>query len=295
MNTISRRTPNTFRSKDDVTTANLSDDLVFPPGGPRRRSRMRRVRPGERVRFSGDADSRLPSLRLRRRDAPGPPDLANWITYAGWLNTTGNPVSQFVTTWTVPPVPDDQSSQLLYLFNGMQTADGQIIVQPVLQWGDHGPDNDGVNRTGPFWTAASWLVGGPDGSASHSHHVPVNPGDILVGVIVLTNQSPNGFVYSCGFQGLADTQFSTDAMAELVWCVETLEAYELQGNQNPPYDLNNASEYPAGSVIFTDITITTNAPGPSGQWSKHDLVSQYGENISISTNSTSDGQIVVTL
>jgi hypothetical protein len=294
MNTISRNTPDALRSEGDVRLANLSDELVFPPGGPRRRSRMRHVRPGETVRLSAESGLRVARLRLRRSDAPGPPDQANWITYAGWLNTTGDPVSQFVSTWTVPPAPDDQSSQLLYLFNGMQTADGQIIVQLVLQWGDHGADNDGVNRTGPFWTAASWIVGGPDASATHSHHVPVNPGDILVGAITLTNQSPNGFVYSCEFQGLPDTQFSTDAMAELVWCVETLEVYELQGNQNPPYDLNDASEYPAGSVTFTDIGITTSAPGPSGQWTKHDLVSQYGENTSISTNSTSDGEIVIT-
>lgn len=294
MNTTSRHTPDASRSEGDVRIANLSGDLVFPPGGPRRRSRMRRVRPSETVRFSAEAGLRLPSLRLRRSDAPGPPDHANWIAYAGWLNTTGNPVSQFVSTWTVPPAPDDQASQLLYLFNGMQTADGQIIVQPVLQWGDHGADDDGVNRSGPFWTAASWIVGGPYGSAMHSHHVPVSPGDILVGAINLTDQSPNGFVYSCEFQGLPDTQFSTDAMAELVWCVETLEAYELQGNQRPPYDLNAASEYPTGSVTFTDIAITTSAPGPSGQWSKHLLVSQNGENISISTNSTSAGEIVIT-
>lgn len=199
-----------------------------------------------------------------------------------------------MSTWNVPPEPADRSSHLLYLFNGMQTADGQIIVQPVLQWGDHGADDDGVNRTGPFWTAASWIVGGPYGSATHSHHVPVNQGDTMVGAITLTNQSANGFVYSCEFQGLPDTQFSTDAIAELVWCVETLEAYELPDTQTRPYDLNKASEYPTGSVTFTDIAIATNAPGPSGQWSKHLLGSQNGENISIATDSTSSGEIVIT-
>jgi hypothetical protein len=255
---------------------------------------MHRVEPRETARFSAKVGLRPPSLRLRRSDAPGPPDDANWIAYAGWLNTTGDPVSQFVSTWTVPPAPADQSRQLIYLFNGMQTADGQIILQPVLQWGNHGTDKDGVNRTGPFWTAASWIVGGPYGTATHSQHVPVNDGDILVGAITLTNQSSDGFVYRCEFQGLPDTQFSTDTMAELVWCVETLEAYELPDNQNKPYDLNAAAEYPAGSVTFTDIAITTNAPGPSGQWSRHLLVSQQGEDISISTNSTSDGEIVIT-
>jgi hypothetical protein len=289
LNTVSRQTPATSRTEGNVQIADRSNDIVIPPGGPRRRSRMHRVHSGKKVRFAAES-----GLRLRRSDSPGPPDQSNWITYAGWLNVTGSPVTQFLSTWTVPPAPADQSSQLLYLFNGMQTADGQIIVQPVLQWGDHGADNDGVNRTGPFWTVASWIVGGPDGSATHTPHIQVSPGDNLVGAITLANQSPNGFVYNCGFQGLTDTQFSTDTIAELVWCVETLEAYELLGSQNPPYDLNDLSEYPTGSVTFTDIAITTNTSGPSGLWTKHDLVSQYGENTSIPTNSTSDGEIVIT-
>lgn len=292
MNTFSRRMPDTSRSEGDVTITDRSDDLVFPPGGPRRRSRMRRARPGERVRFPADeGELGLRSLRLKQRDAPGPPDLANWITYAEWQNTTGGPITQFVSTWTVPPAPANRSSQLIYLFNGMQTADGQIIVQPVLQWGDHGTGNDGVNRTGPFWTVASWLVGGP--SATHSRHVPVNAGDILVGAITLADQSENGFSYSCQFEGISETQLAVDPMAELVCCVETLEAYEPLAAQTVPYDLNDAQEYPAGSVTFSKISITTNGAGPPAQWSSDDLVSVHRETTSISTNSTAGGEIVI--
>lgn len=261
------------------------DDIVIPPGGPRHRSRMHRMKPGETARLSPALEA-----RFRRSDTPGPPDQANWITYAEWMNT-GSPITRFLSTWTVPPDPVNEASQLLYLFNGMQTRDGQIIVQPVLQWGDHGSDNDGVDRTGPFWTAACWMVGGTD--ANHSLHVRVDPGDILIGAITLVNETPAGFVYNCEFQGLLDTQFPTGAIPELAWCVETLEAYELQGNQNPPYDLNNSSEYPRGNVTFSDIAVATNGAGPTVRWTAHTLVSQYGEDTSIITNSTTSGEIVI--
>jgi hypothetical protein len=231
---------------------------------------------------------------LRQRDEPGPPDSANWITSAGWSNDTGNPITSFTTTWTVPPAPADAASQLIYLFNGIEPADGQTILQPVLQWGDSGADDDGQNRTGAFWTAASWLVGGVDNSATHTPHVRVNPGDVLIGAITLVSQSDAGFAYTCEFRGLAGTTLPTPPMGQLVWCVQTLEAYELQGNPTPPYELNAPSEYPASdAVTFGDIHIITNAPGPAGSWLKQDVVTNYGEHTEISANASSGGTVVI--
>jgi hypothetical protein len=113
-----------------------------------------------------------------------------------------------------------------------------------------------------------------------------------VGVITLTSQSAAGFVYTCEFEGLAGT-LTTPQVSELVWCVETLEAYELQGTHIPPYDLDSASEYPAGQVDFKAIGIVTNAPGPAGAWDAQSVVSQYGENTVIAANSTTGGEIVI--
>jgi hypothetical protein len=283
-----RFTPGGPRPAEKVHLIIPEAERAVPPGGPRHRSRVRRVESGARLEFRAAGGA-----RLRARDNPGPPDQANWITYAGWTNTTGNPITQFTTTWTVPPAPPTQASQLLYLFNGIEPADGQVILQPVLQWGDSGSDEDGQNRTGPFWTVASWMVGGPDGAATHTPHIRVNPGDVLVGVMTLTNQSPAGFVYTCEFQGLAGTTLTTPQISELVWCVETLEAYELQGNHVAPYDLDAASEYPATPVAFQAIGIVTNAPGPAGPWAAQNIVSQYGENTTIAADNTTNGSIVI--
>jgi hypothetical protein len=265
-----------------------ANDFVVVPGGRRHRSHVHRVQSGKQFGFRQRSAN-----RLRQRNTPGPPDAANWITSAGWSNNTGAPISSFVTTWSVPPEPETKASQLLYLFNGIEPADGQLILQPVLQWGDSGADDDGLNRSGPFWTAASWLVGGPDDSATHTPHVRVNPGDTLIGRITLVSQSAAGFVYTCQFDGLPGTTLTTPPIAELVWCVETLEAYELQGVHTAPYDLNAVSEYPSSSIAFTAINIVTNVAGPIGSWQAEDTVSNYGEYTSIANNASTNGEVDV--
>jgi hypothetical protein len=151
------------------------------------------------------------SIRKSRR--AGRPDQANWIT-AAWLDMAGASVKSFLTSWKVPAAPATQSSQLLYLFNGAEPADASTIVQPVLQWGDSGPDEDGKNRTGPFWTAASWIVPAPDGHTYHTPHVRVSPGDTLVGAVTLIKKSAGGCTYACEFRGLAGTNFSTPPIPE---------------------------------------------------------------------------------
>jgi hypothetical protein len=237
---------------------------------------------------------------LRRRRNPGPPDVANWITAADWTNTTGTPITRLTTTWVVPPPPPKPSSQLIYLFNGLEPADGSYILQPVLQWGDYGKDSDGQQRTGPFWTAASWLVGGPTNAAWHSPHVRVNPGDVLVGSISLVSQTAAGFFYTAEFVGLPDTLFANAGidrpLPELTWCCQTLEAYELEGNRHPPYDLDSGLEYPnADSVALRSISVTTaNAPGAGPYWRTWNYAPiKFGEKTTVTQDRLTGGEVVI--
>jgi len=271
--------------------AAVDGDWVIAPGGRRLRSHVHLVQPGQVLVLREPA----PGL-LRRRPHPGPPPVANWIVYAGWLNTTGKPVSSLLTTWTVPPPPTLVANQLIYLFNGIEPGDASTIVQPVLQWGDSGTDEDGVNRTGPFWTAASWIVPAPDGQTYHTPHVRVQPGDRLVGSVVLTNSGAEGFTYNCQFEGLAGTLLPTPPVPELLWCVETLEAYELVGQHQVPYDLDKASEYPGtASIAFQNIAIVTDAPGPAGAWVKENIVTAFGEHAEVTADSTTNGTVTIFL
>jgi hypothetical protein len=92
-----------------------SQDWIVTPGGRRPRSLVHVVEPGHAIRFE---DSRIHKVDLATNrhveigeftasahPAEAPAAAANWITYAFWNNDTGNPVTSFATTWTVPPAP----------------------------------------------------------------------------------------------------------------------------------------------------------------------------------------------
>jgi hypothetical protein len=264
----------------------MNDRIAFTPGGPRLRSEVRLVAPGETLVMTESVETTIRSSRQ-----VGRPDIANWIT-AAWSDMTGASVKAFSTRWKVPAEPQTRLSQLLYLFNGMEPKNASTIVQPVLQWGDSGPDCDNINRTGPFWTVASWIVPAPNGKTYHTPHVRVNPGDTLVGVISLIQKSPAGCIYSCEFEGLAETKLPTPIIPELTWCVTALEAYELSDGVDPPYDLDTASEYPAVKyTAFEAINVSIDGPSPNVLWTATDYQVRFGEHTRLPSNSSNDIKI----
>jgi hypothetical protein len=279
------------RSRKSVHVAQGPDasqsgsDFVIAPGGPRHRKSVRRVNSGQGFLF----DATAARSRLRGSASPGPPDEANWITWGYWADAAQNAVTYLASTWIVPPEPTAKASQLIYLFNGLEPASGPpLILQPVLQWGDSGIGQDGQ---GPFWSIASWLVGGPDDSATHTPHIRVSPGDSLTGVMKLVSRSAAGCTYSCEFLNRAGTTLMTPPIPDLIWCYETLEAYELQGTHTPPYDLDDPTEWPpAPSVAFDAIDIMTNTASPNGNWGFTDLVTNYGEHTTIVRATSTNGE-----
>jgi hypothetical protein len=259
------------------------------PGGPRPRTSIRLVESGQRFAFGARA-----ATRLRSSQSAGPPGNANWITCGYWSDATGATVTSLVSTWVVPPEPTTKASQLIYLFNGIEPAGGSLILQPVLQWGGSDPDEDGQQRTGQFWSIASWLVGGADNSATHTPHIRVYPGDTLVGVMNLLSRSSAGCIYSCEFQNRAGTTLITPPIPDLIWCYETLEAYEEEGTHTPPYDLDSVSEYPpAASIAFDEINIVTDVSNPAGGWGVSDTVTQYGERTAIVRATSTEGGVSI--
>src|SRR5215469_10733241 len=75
-----------------------------------------------------------------------------WITFASWYNHQGKPISYFGTDWNVPPAPTTYSGQTLFIFNSIEPASFDSILQPVLQFG---PSAAGG---GQFWAITSWYV-----------------------------------------------------------------------------------------------------------------------------------------
>src|SRR5690349_2274233 len=124
--------------------ATAAQDLVLTPGGYRHRSLVHRIEAGHAVRASAgrlqkvhnsgrvvadlgplhtrlDRDPLMPK-NVSRFPGKKPALGSGWIVYADWSNATGNAITSFETSWTVPPEPTTQSGQTIFLFNGIQNS-----------------------------------------------------------------------------------------------------------------------------------------------------------------------------
>ncbi len=266
-----------------VTDVPAASDLVATPGGFRPRSMVHQVQPGEALQVTQDR------VMLRNLETDNVQEVAltsepfeplalgsGWITYAYWNNDTGTPVSWFTTTWQVPPAPATQDNQLIYLFNGLvNNGSNYGILQPVLQWGVSPAGG------GPFWSIASWYVLST-GPAFHTTPIPVNPGDVLVGVMQLTGEANGMFSYTSEFQGIAGTTLPVQSIAQLVWCYQTLEAYTI----------DQCSDYPNTEfTALTAIGIATAGTAPTLNWTPATRVSDCGQHTVVVSNSNGQGEV----
>jgi peptide methionine sulfoxide reductase MsrB len=276
--------------------ASVSEEMVITPGGVRAKSLVHEIEPGHvldssegrlrRLGASGETIEEYGLLEVRPPDQPlmpgavAPPAAvvpelgSGWITYATWVNGSGTPVSSFWTTWTVPPPPDTQSGQVIFLFNGIQNA--TMIYQPVLQWGQSGAGG------GNYWAVASWYADGQGGQAFHSSLVQVNSGDVLVGIMTLTGEAGANFSYNCEFQNIANTALPITNVEQLTECVETLECYKIQ----------QCSDYP--DATFTgmgSISIETRGSRPSISWAANDAVTDCGQHTIVVSDSAENGDV----
>jgi hypothetical protein len=274
----------------------MAEEQVLTPGGLRLRSRVHKIDEGTVL---DGANDRLRALdvsggiladfgTLARKDGaeplmPGnvvhPPGRlpamgSGWITNANWTNRTGAPLSSFATTWVVPQAPSTQSGQTVFLFNGVQNSTN--IYQPVLQWGASAAGG------GNYWAVASWYVDGQSGPTFHSNLVNVNSGDLLVGIITLTQQSGSNFSYNCQFRGIANTALPIQNVQELTWLFETLECYGI----------TKCTDYPAAhETDMKSIDVMTGGTRPSVAWTPANAVTDCGQHTIVVSNSASTGEV----
>jgi hypothetical protein len=287
---------------DEEGSPEMPEEFVRTPGGYRPRSVVHRVEPDHALRFSGDrllkidpsgravadfgsiprrteAEPLMPrNVRLLSRSAAGaaivPALREGWIAWASWTNMTGQPVSSFRTTWTVPSAPSEDADQTIFLFNGIQNS--TMIYQPVLQWGPSGAGG------GSYWSVASWYVDGEGELAFYTDPVLVHAGDNLVGVMTLTGQSGTAFSYSCHFEGISHTTLSIGEAEELTGCVEALEAYGL----------DQCLEYPnTVTTAFREIEIQTGSTHPRLSWSPSVPITDCGQHVSVVSYANPGGEV----
>jgi hypothetical protein len=172
-----------------------------------------------------------------------------WITGINWFNQTGIPVSRFATSWRVPSPPPTYTGQTLFLFNGIEPGSFDTILQPVLQYGGSAAGG------GTYWAVASWYV--TSTTSFVSQLVQVSTGQSLTGIMRLVSHKNGEFSYSCEFKGIDGTNLSIKNIAQLMWCVETLEVYGL----------NQCSDFP--NIPYTKlsrINIRNEGTVPAMNW-----------------------------
>ena len=262
----------------------FSQGYVRTPGGFRHKSFVHLVKPGQTITKRAGV-SRLMDIKTNQLIAtPGPSDPGpsfpgdggGWVTWATWTNTTGQAISRFATTWTVPPAPTTQSGQLIYLFNALEDQAGDNILQPVLQWGLSGAGG------GNFWGVANWYVDS-NNHAFCTDVVPVNVGDKVTGVVAASIQANASFNYTSEFQGVPGTKLNVDGLSELVLAEETLEAYTL----------TQCSDYPntaMTAMTAIDLQVMGN-PAPVS-WVRSVMDNPAcGEHTAVVSNATPGGEV----
>jgi hypothetical protein len=226
------------------------DDVYFTSRGPRKASQIRQVPGGARVRQTGLGWEMRTMDTVSWTSIDQAPPVTSTVTPAGgwqswctWTNRSLQPIGSFESRWTVPVAPAAANGQTIYLFNGLQDANGKHIVQPVLQWG-RSPAKGSTNA----WGLASFWVGGQNDLMFTTDWVEVAPGAVVTGRMTL-NAQDNGLV-SCTteFDSFPATQLTAENLPPLVECVLTLEAYST----------GPAAPFPA--VPFTEFSAVTVAP-----------------------------------
>lgn len=249
---------------------------------------MRRLRPGftthliapsHALDFAGgnireiDGDGKIirdfgsiEALKGDSAQATGQPPSA-WIAYARWKNTTTTPISFLKTTWIVPPEPATKSSQIVYLFNGLETADTNEIYQPVLGWVQSGSYTGWVVFSG---YAIKYTM-------FYTSPVKINVGGTLTATLTLTGTSTTTnasggqvtlYSYNCQFDNVANTTLNiVNSTVPLTNCVETLELVGIPQATFYPADIltkMTAIEARLGTAQAPlDWTVTNNQPsGP---------------------------------
>jgi hypothetical protein len=201
-------------------------------------------------------------------------EVDGWVSYTGWTNSTGKPISKLSTSWKVPPEPANRGAQTVFLFNGIQNS--TMIYQPVLQWG---PSAAGG---GQKWSVACWYADGQDGHSFYSTLADVAAGDVLTGLMTLTAQSGNLFSYSAEFVGIPATVLPISNVDELTWANETLEAYGITSRDDFP----NAADTDLGS-----IELQAGGISPSLTWVPESAHPESGSHVQVVSNSATAGEV----
>jgi hypothetical protein len=191
---------------------------------------------------------------IANAESNGPGNSGGYVpgTGNGWVEASqwnvplraGDNIDYMGGSWTVPTNPSENGG-LIYMFNGIEPASEDRILQPVLQYG-FSPAGGGN-----YWAIASWYVG-PNGSgiAYHSPLEIVNPGDTILGYSQMISSSGGNQIWQVLAWDL-NTGFSSPLAISIsgfrwTWAFAgVLEAYNV----------TSCNEFPNG-ILFDGVVLS---------------------------------------
>merc|ERR1719174_2162081 len=163
--------------------------------------------------------------------------------------TSSSEFTELNATFVVPPLPTTAARQVVYLWPGFKATEPQIgrpVLQPVLQYGQHGAK----------WQLQSWAVGIPSGSIT-APAISVSPGDSLTTYMQLNGDTWTVYGRNDRTGQESDLRISKRHAGSQKYTNAVFVSENVMSRYHCDY-------YPANQgVEFTAVTANGQAPG---QW-----------------------------
>lgn len=318
--------------RNQAHLANSISDTVLTPFGRIQKSHLFIIPPGYHIKVSNGSvwkvSSKSGALAEKLGDYSAPVEMAtpsktdlfstvktknkllavpaetNFVTYSQWENTTGQPISSFITGFTVPENPTSTGDQIIFIFEGLSGPAQTDMIQPVLEWGI--PVQNG--SSGNYWSILSaygWQDQQGNIYGAETNSTQVNAGAVLQGVITLLSIGSDGsYTYEStigtnsltveeGNPSTTNPGLKIPFVNQAVYAYEVLESNNLEFLDNGlgVYQLTN---YPPQYAIRLDgINMTTgSSPAPISWTTVINPQARFSEHTVIaSNNSHNDGEV----
>lgn len=158
-------------------------------------------------------------------------DFTGWIEDA--FDNNVPQIGYFSAYWVAPSSPPSSENQeAIFLFNAIQPAAGNAIIQPVLEWNQP--------STGLYWTGAAWSLYNNVGYPSS--RISVNSGDTVRGQMVWRPAMGAWLIMFTNGAGQTVSKYTTDISTDQnLATFVALEGTKIDDNTDVPGDTTFSS------------------------------------------------------
>jgi hypothetical protein len=161
------------------------------------------------------------------------------------------PLTSFTADWVVPSLPARNGGQVVYFWPGFKAEQPEMglpVLQPVLQYGQHGG----------YWELQSWFVDGNDWRypAVTAPAIRVSPGDKITSYM---SQSEDGSTWTVYGKDLT-TGEESNLKIKYSKAGNTDYDYAMLVNENINVNSECGLMPQADEVVFTNVTVNGKVP-----------------------------------